>query len=199
MLHPYKSKTKLPNQTKKNLLKYHQFNIVLITFCWAWGLSLRMVCFPNETSLRKTFFRLWVLINGDSFWVGDVGWANFLSQHWDLIRPTTVQTPCILSKSLRIHMYIGTAVPRRPFVLGVLHSLRPLQIIIIPPLHLQDSSRCEGEGFVGPFWAECSNVSHSLHIIQLWLSLYLPLKDWRELLWWWVNKTTLSMAMAECH
>jgi hypothetical protein len=42
-----------------------------------------------------------------------------------------------------------------------------------------------------PFRAECSKVSHSLHIIWLWVSIFIPIYCRRKLLWWWLSKTLI--------
>ena len=40
-----------------------------------------------------------------------------------------------------------------------------------------------------PFRTECSNVSQSLHIVQLWVSLLVPICFKKKLLWWRLSKT----------
>ena len=48
-----------------------------------------------------------------------------------------------------------------------------------------------GEGFDGdiPFRAECSEVSHSLHNVWLWVFVFVHICCWRKFLWWWQSKT----------
>ena len=64
-----------------------------------------------------------------------------------------------------------------PVVSGRLF-LWSLSFIVFPPSLLYYSLNTHGKTFMNPFRTECSRVSHSLHIVQLWVSVNRhPLKE----------------------
>lgn len=85
-----------------------------------------------------------------------------------------VQVSFMLPQSLQIHACISR---ERYFLLGALAL-----IIFSPPL-LHRSLSNEEQGLRKAFRPECSKASASLYIIQLWVSVLVPLRCRRKLLW----------------
>lgn len=77
----------------------------------------------------------------------------------------TCAGPVHADTSLWVHMCVGSAVSRRSCFPSISHDL--------PPLLLQGSlsPRAGGIWWRYPFRAECSKAFHSLHVVQLWVSI----------------------------
>lgn len=76
-------------------------------------------------------------------------------------------------QSLQVHMYINPAVSETHCCLGVFNPLR-LFIVCLPLL--RSSLSPEVRGFIKRFYIEPSvSKSHSLYIVQLWVSLLVPI------------------------
>jgi len=71
---------------------------------WVWGLPLRVVFVPSETTKENSFF--WWLLIGNSFGFRARGVCYFLSQHWGpqlaqtLVHAATDDYECPRSQSL---------------------------------------------------------------------------------------------------
>lgn len=68
--------------------------------------------------------------------------------------------------------------------------LSRLALTIFPPPLPHIPWALEGFDKDIPFEDKCSKVSHSLHIVQLWVCL-VPIYCKKQLLWWWLSGTDL--------
>lgn len=145
-------------------------------YYWASSLFFCVVCTCSETSFASDY-----QLEIYSFWIRDGDLCalplSVLGSH----RTYPMQVLCILPQSVWVHMCISPAMSRRHGFLGIFHPHWLLQyFLLLNP---------EGERFDGDIpLGLCSKVSHSLHIVQLWLSVFVPINFRSKLPCWWLSK-----------
>jgi hypothetical protein len=97
---------------------------------------------------------------------------------------------CECCQSLWVYLCLSPAVSRRPCFIGVLHLFWLLDSV---HFFFCKVSRDRGEKFDGdiPFKTQCYKVSYSLHIVQLWITIFVPISCRMKLLWWHLRNTLI--------
>lgn len=161
----------------KKCQTYNWVHFVLAISCWEWRLTLRVACIPRETTLEKRSFSF------SSSWQSER--ASALGMWIKSTSPLNPDNPSGLTCaglyilfmflwSLWVHLVVSSVLSRRSCFLGILHPLWLLQsfclFLWIPPWKLMG-------GFWWRFlikdWA-FQGLSYSLHIAQLWVSVFFP-------------------------
>lgn len=104
-----------------------------------------------------------------------------------------VQVLWVLAQSLWVCMYIRPVVSGRyclNCLLGIIHYLWLLKSFCFL-FHIDFWALSGGFDEDILFWTKCSKVSHSLHIVQLWVFMLVPIYCKKELLWWELRKTLI--------
>lgn len=132
-------------------------HFLLVTYCWAYSLPLKVVCFPSATHWGK-----WLSI-GDCFRVREGGTCPlFLSA----VGLRLLQLTCVgqmHAACLWVHFCFAQADLEGLVLLGVLHPLWLLHSFHLPSSAGFHEPRGEGSDSSIPFRAEGSRVPHSLH------------------------------------
>lgn len=148
---------------KQALQNYHWGHFVLAIYCWTWGLPVHVVCLPNETLLQKAKYSF---VSGYQLEI-----ASDLGMGYVFLSSFSPETPIWLRPvSLWLHMCISL-LSRRSCFLGVFHLHWLLQSFSL--LFCRVPRHMRGWEFDGriPQRTDCSKISHSLHIVQLWVSV----------------------------
>lgn len=177
---------------QKNLQKYHWIHFVWTTHYWAEVLPLSVVYIPTGDPVEKTTFSLAISCQLEmASWLGmEILFPFFLpvlitSLAWRCAGPIHVAT------SLWVHSYCQLCQ-----FYCVWKTVSLVSSALSGSCNLSASSftyACqpwdEGLGEDIPLGTGCSKVSHSLYIVQLWLSIFVPIYYSKKSLWWWLNKT----------
>lgn len=136
------------------------------------GFCLKM-WFISETPWEKTKFSF----VSSYQW----GWCFLLSPHWKptWLRPVHSVPGCEFSVCQSGCGFLGVFYPT-----GSDNLLPPL-----PQSSLSPEWR-ELNGSI-PFRTGCSNVSHSLQTVTLWVSVFVPTNFRRKILWGWLNEAEI--------
>lgn len=131
-----------------------------------WSPSLRAVCFLSETVLEKTNVTFGSGYQWGYLWVRDVGLSPLLLSVLGSYQAWTCADLCMLPQSLSSHAWHVTSAYLKGLLLRVSSILSALTIY----LPLGPEGRDLMETF--SFRTECFQVSHPLHIFQLWVSVF---------------------------
>lgn len=102
------------------------------------------------------------------------------SQCWDPIWLEPVRVSCVLLPSLWGHTYIQPVLPGGHYSFGAIHPIYSYNLSIFSSTWIPEPWR-EGLDEDIPFRTECSQVSPTLPIVQLWVSvLILYVLEYRE-------------------
>lgn len=144
---------------------------VLPIYCWTWGWALELFA-SQWNSAGELVFLCEHLSIRYSFWVSAC--VYFCSQCWESIWFIL----CTLPQSVSSYMCWSCC---------GMSSIPSASYIVLPPLPQGPMSPVGTDENI-PFNTECSQVSHSLHIAQLWVSLFALIYCRRKCLWWWLGK-----------
>lgn len=154
---------------------------MLFLHCKAWA----VVDISSETSLEKTDFPL---ASGYQSWINSclgLETVSTFSQSWNPVWLEPGKALCMLPQSLCMHMCITLVVSRSSCFLGVNRHLWFTHSFCLL-FSMDPEPWREGFGEDTPFRIQCSNVSHALHSVQLWVSLLIPFY-WKLWVRWGMN------------
>lgn len=103
-----------------------------------------------------------------------------LGVSWTFMTTSMESSQWMLWQSLWAHMYVSPVVFERLFSWSHL-SLLVLTIFLLPSAGFPEAIQ-EGLDANIPFTSQCSNVSHCLHTIWLWVFLFVPIGCRKKLL-----------------
>ena len=155
------------------------------------GCALKCDLYSQWDTMVENKFFLLSSYQLDSFFVRDGDPAHCpLVQYWELIWLSCVQSLCLLPQSLWVHMCVS---------LQCLEGIASFVSSILPgfcSLFASSSSGLPkplGKWFDEdlPLRSEYSTICHSLHIAQLWVSVFIPIYCRRKHLWWWLSRTLI--------
>lgn len=159
----------------RQLQNHYWVHFILAVYCWAWGMSLSMIYISSEISLEKTssfFESSWQLEK--TFRLGMWAHVHFPFSVLGLHLDKTVQALYMMPHSLWVHMCVNPDVLGRQFLWLLQYSY---VLFCIPPEPWEE----EINGNI-PFRTECFKVSHSLPIVQLSVSVLVPIYFERKFL-----------------
>lgn len=112
------------------------------------------------------------------------------------LEPRVVQTcagTCMLPQSLWVNVCFNPVDLKDHFVCMFVYFWWPQSamavILLLWPLPQASLSPAGKVWLRHTFRLECSSVSHFLHCVWMWVSMFVPMCYRGKLLWWWLSKT----------